>query len=114
MAAADSCCASGFATAQKFAQLISQIDLICPAAVIEVGKLCGLFVNVRRHVIHLRPLARIAYRQIVLGTMSESVCTASRLATAFVSLDRDTDDLSGGGWRTSSLRRFRSAAAGSF
>lgn len=42
-----------------------------------------------RHVIHLRPLARIADREIVLGTMTGTAGTfASRLATRLVSLDK--------------------------
>src|SRR5665811_2376632 len=50
-------------------------------------ELGGLFVVLLRHIIHLRPRAWVAHRQIILGVVARSVGTfASRLAAAFVTL----------------------------
>src|SRR6516164_9414177 len=51
-------------------------------------ELCRLSVRLLRHIIHLRPQAGIADRQIILGAMTGTVgALASRLAASFVALD---------------------------
>ena len=54
----------------------------------KLTELCSLSVRLLRHVIHLRPQARVAHRKIVLGAMTGTGgAFASRLATWFVALD---------------------------
>ena len=54
-------------------------------------ELYGLSVRLLRHIIHLRPQAGIADRQIVLGAMTRAVgAFASRLAASFVAFDERT------------------------
>ena len=56
-------------------------------------ELCRLRVRFLRHVIHLRPQARIADRQVVLGAVPRAVgAFASRLAASFVALDERTTE----------------------
>src|SRR5215469_18511813 len=51
-------------------------------------ELCRLSVRLLRHIVHLRPQAGIADRQIILGAMTRAVgALASRLAATFVALD---------------------------
>src|SRR6266849_7863260 len=56
-------------------------------------ELCRLSVRLLRHIIHLRPQAGVADRQIVLGAMAGAVgAFASRLAASFVALDERTPE----------------------
>src|SRR6516225_6658702 len=49
---------------------------------------CRLSVRLLGHIVHLRPQAWIADRQIILGAMTGAVgALASRLAASFVALD---------------------------
>ena len=75
-------------------------------------QLGGLGVRLLRHVIHLWPQARVAHRKIILGTMAWTVgAFASRLATAFVTLDeRATQD--GLEWRQLAQKRLAAFAQG--
>src|SRR6516165_5227177 len=51
-------------------------------------ELCRLSIRLLRHIVHLRPQAGIADRQVILGAMTGAVGTlASRLAASFVALD---------------------------
>ena len=54
-------------------------------------ELCRLRVKFLGYVVHLRPRARIADREVVLGAVAGAVGTfAARLAAAFVALDEGT------------------------
>src|SRR6266852_3197752 len=56
-------------------------------------ELCRLSVRLLRYIIHLRPQAGVADRQIVLGAMARAVgAFASRLAAWFVALDERTPE----------------------
>src|SRR5215469_13437765 len=54
-------------------------------------ELCRLSVRLLRHIVHLRPQAGIADRQIILGAMTGAVgALASRFAASFVAFDERT------------------------
>src|SRR5215469_13034543 len=54
-------------------------------------ELCRLSVRLLRHIVHLRPQAGIADRQIILGAMTGAVgALASQLAASFVAFDERT------------------------
>jgi len=102
-------------TAQQFAIDLAE-GLPDLAGAVVVGEKRGrLSIRLLREVIHLRPPAGIAHREIVLGAMSRTVGTlASGLATSFVALDEGTaeDLLERGPWAQESSAAFSQSGRG--
>jgi hypothetical protein len=77
------------ATAQQFAVDLADCLQDLAGSVIVGQELRCLRARLLWHVIHLRPQARVAHRQIILGAMARAVgAFASRLAASFVALDK--------------------------
>src|SRR5258708_1305288 len=75
--------------AQQFAVDLGDRFQDLAGSVVVGDELGNLGVRLLRHIIHLWPQARVAHREVILGAMTGAVgAFASRLATAFVTLDQ--------------------------